>query len=251
MDVTDYCTFDEGTVRFDEARASAFAKGVAGDFNPIHDPGSKRFCVPGDLLFAVMLDRYGAFEGTAARFAGMLDAGVELALPPMAGGAAHVADARGREILSFFGEGRRFDDAGFVARLAREYVRFSGRTFPEILVPLMRDAEVMINPARPLVIYKDMALRVARESEGELELRPAGHELSVTGKKGVARLAFTLEDAASDERGSVGEGEKNLVLSGLRPWDAAAMDDVVAAYEARRATHARGDALAGDPAGAG
>ena len=244
MNVTDYCTLDDASVRFDETRASAFAKGVAGDFNPIHDPGSKRFCVPGDLLFGVMLTRYGAFEGTGMRLAGMLDADVPLALPTMAAGAVHVADPRGREVLSFFGEGRRFDDAAFVARLALEYVRFSGRTFPEILVPLMRDADVMINPARPLVIYKDMALRVARESVGELRLAPAGAELSVTGKKGVARLSFVLEDERGGELGPVGEGEKNLVLSGLRPWDAAAMDEVVAAYEARRAAHAGANASA-------
>ena len=156
----------------------------------------------------------------------------------------------GREVLSFFGEGRRFDDAGFVARLVDEYVRFSGRTFPEILVPLMRDAAVMINPARPLVIYKDMALRVAREGVGALRLKPAGAELSVTGKKGVARLAFALEDERSDADGPVGEGEKNLVLSGLRPWQAAAMDEVVAAYEARRELFASGGD-AGVPAGVG
>jgi len=259
MDVTHHCTLaadaaadtvaiEKATgVRFDEARASAFAKGVAGDFNPIHDPGSKRFCVPGDLLFSVMLARYGAFEGTGVRFAGMLDAEVTLALPAMAGGAVHVVDPRGREILSFFGEGRKFDDASFVARLALEYVRFSGRTFPEILVPLMRDADVMINPDRPLVIYKDMGLRIARESVGELRLAPAGSELSVTGKKGVARLAFTVEDDAGASDGPVAEGEKNLVLSGLRAWDAAAMDGVVSAYEARRGEFA--DADGGDPHG--
>ena len=243
MDVTDHCTLEAASVRFDESRASAFAKGVAGDFNPIHDPGSKRFCVPGDLLFAVMLARYGAFAGTAVRFAGMLDADVTLALPPMDGGAVHVVDPRGREILSFFGEGRRHDDEAFVGRLAEEYVRFSGATFPEILVPLMRDAGVMLNPARPLVIYKDMALRVARESEGALTLGMSGAELTVTGKKALARLSFTLGDAASAEAGPVGEGEKNLVLSGLRDWDEAAMAGVVTDYEARRTAYARGEAL--------
>ena len=106
MDVTDYCTLEPASVTFDEERASRFAKGVAGDFNPIHDPGSKRFCVPGDLLFGVLLHRYGVFGETAVRFAGMLDAHVPLALPDgLDGGALHLADARGREVLSFFGGG--------------------------------------------------------------------------------------------------------------------------------------------------
>ncbi|MGL5048946.1 MAG: DUF3581 family protein, partial [Shewanella sp.] len=40
-------------------QASDFAKKIAQDFNPIHDVGAKRFCVPGDLLFALVLTQYG------------------------------------------------------------------------------------------------------------------------------------------------------------------------------------------------
>ena len=40
-------------------QGSRFAKAVSNDFNPIHDADSKRFCVPGDLLFAIALQRYG------------------------------------------------------------------------------------------------------------------------------------------------------------------------------------------------
>ena len=251
MDVTAHCTLEPGSVRFDEEGASAFAKGVAGDFNPIHDPGSRRFCVPGDLLFSVLLDRYGVFEETAVRFAGMLDGGVAMALPPPvppgADGeplALHLSDPRGREVLSFFGEGRRYAEREFVGRLSHEYVRFSGRTFPEILVPLMREAELMINPERPLVIYKDMALRVEREASGPLRLTPSGAELSVSGKKGVARLRFVVED----DTGRLGEGEKNLVLSGLRAFDEVAMGEVVALYEERRRAFESGAAEAGGTA---
>lgn len=35
-------------------QASDFAKKIAQDFNPIHDVGAKRFCVPGYLLFALV-----------------------------------------------------------------------------------------------------------------------------------------------------------------------------------------------------
>ena len=38
-------------------QASRFAKGVAGDYNPIHNPGARRFCVPGDLLFTLVLTK--------------------------------------------------------------------------------------------------------------------------------------------------------------------------------------------------
>lgn len=241
MDPTDYCTLDERGVRFDEARASAFAKGVAGDFNPIHDVGSRRFCVPGDLLFALLLHRYGAREECAVRFASMLDAGVELPLPeaPTVHGesdALHLVDARGREVLGFFRAGEPLADGAFVAALCEEYVRFSGRTFPEILVGLMREAGQMINPERPLVIYKDMVLRIdaARAARLAARARPtlalASNDLAVNGKKGLARLEFVIE--AGGER--LGAGEKNLVLGALKPFDETAMAAVIADYERRR-----------------
>ena len=40
-------------------QASRFAKGVAGDYNPIHNPDARRFCVPGDLLFTLVLVKFG------------------------------------------------------------------------------------------------------------------------------------------------------------------------------------------------
>ena len=36
------------------------AKQVCNDYNPIHDIESKRFCVPGDLLFALTLNNFGS-----------------------------------------------------------------------------------------------------------------------------------------------------------------------------------------------
>ncbi|MEO1880948.1 MAG: DUF3581 family protein, partial [Methylococcales bacterium] len=53
-------------------QGSLFAKEVAGDFNPIHDVDSKRFCVPGDLLFAIVLEKYGLSKTMNFTFTGML-----------------------------------------------------------------------------------------------------------------------------------------------------------------------------------
>ena len=49
-------------------------KTISNDFNPIHDPDSKRFCVPGDLLFASGIGRYGISEKMTFNFAGMVSA---------------------------------------------------------------------------------------------------------------------------------------------------------------------------------
>ena len=244
--------------RFDEPRASAFAKGVAGDFNPLHDPGDRRFCVPGDLLFALLLEHYGLHRETSVGFASMVDASATLALPPLpgradrgrddGGGAAHVLDARDREVLGFFAAGGRVASGrdAFTLALILEYVRFSGATFPDILVPLMRERSVMVNPERPLIIYKDMAIRVdagASLDDGAVPVLEHGaHELAVNGRKGVASLRFAILDARDGRR--LGEGEKNFVLGGLREHDADTVDALVAEYDARRAAWRDGAAPA-------
>ena len=55
MNMDKYYHLENSNLSFTRQQGSDFAKLVAHDFNPIHDPESKRFCVPGDLLFAVMI----------------------------------------------------------------------------------------------------------------------------------------------------------------------------------------------------
>jgi len=114
----------------------------------------------------------------------------------------------------------------FVASLVEQYVRFSGKTFPDILVELMSDNNVMINPARPLVIYKDMSLSLDRLHGENLNLSLDNASMDVEGKKGKACLRFIIKDGDDVS----GRGEKNMLLSGLREFDQAAMDDIVNQY---------------------
>ena len=53
-------------------------------------------------------------------------------------------------------------DQTMIEQLVRSYVLFSGQNFPYILVPLMAEHNVMINPARPLAIYQSMSLHLDR-----------------------------------------------------------------------------------------
>ncbi|MGQ7844548.1 DUF3581 family protein [Granulosicoccus sp. 3-233] len=249
MDISRFITESDGAVSFEETQASAFAKGVAGDFNPIHDPQSKRFCVPGDLLFSVLLHRYGAARHTRVQFSGMLDGKTRMLLPPAVDGQADITDARDRALLSLSLDGERFTDQSFIAQLCEQYVRFSGQTFPDVLVPLMRSAETMINPARPMVIYRNMSIdledsavalfvdsadgqlaRLRDTIDGQLTLELADSDISVDGRKGQVQLKFDIEVAGR----TIGTGEKNLVLSGLREYDEAAMQVVVDEYNQRR-----------------
>ena len=46
--------------------------------------------------------------------------------------------------------------------LIKNYVEFSGAAFPHVIIPLMAKQDVMINPARPMVIYESMLINLER-----------------------------------------------------------------------------------------
>lgn len=249
MQISDFYLVEGNGVYFEEAQASRFAKSVAGDFNPIHDPGSRRFCVPGDLLFSVLLSRFGVAANTTVEFSGMLDGKTRMQLPEKSGDAIDIVDSNDRALMSMRQSGVRFVNDSFIAHLCHEYVKFSGQTFPDILVPLMQSADIMINPDRPLVIYKDMSISF-NESANELfhaeisnqltklqqpigerlSLISSGNVIEVNGRKGSVRLSFSIEA----EGLQIGSGEKNMVLGGLREYDEPAMMAIVEQYNTWR-----------------
>ena len=75
-------------------QGSSFAKTISNDFNPIHDPDSKRFCVPGDLLFALVLQRYGLSQNMSFSFAGMVARDTGLLFPSAPGNQFEIVDGR-------------------------------------------------------------------------------------------------------------------------------------------------------------
>ena len=68
MNLELFQTRDGDKLRYSQEQASRFAKEVAGDFNPLHDVGSRRFCVPGDLLFVTLLSEYGVAAAPGLNF---------------------------------------------------------------------------------------------------------------------------------------------------------------------------------------
>ncbi len=245
MELTNYYSETDDSVQFTQAQASEFAKGVAGDFNPIHDLGNKRFCVPGDLLFCVLLNRYGIARTTAVEFMGMLNAQSRMRLPEVVGQSTKIVDADNKELLKLSMSDDRFTLPTIVNALSQAYVGFSGQTFPDILVPLMRGAGVMINPARPLVIYKDMSIELTPTLTSEWLSEQASPtvnlvlvdetSISVNGRKGTVRLCFDIMLAGN----RIGTGEKNLVLSGLREFEEGALQQIVDQYNLWRNNYAQ------------
>lgn len=217
-------------VRISPRQASRFAKEVAGDFNPIHDPDAKRFCVPGDLLFSLALDRYGLHRRMGFSFSGMVGPDVALIFPEGNEARFAVTDAGGKEYLRVERAGERTLDQGLIESFTRSYVAFSGRNFPYILVPLMAAQQVMLNPDRPLVIYESMSFDLDRLDFSQPRLELADSRLEVQGRRGDVWLEFHVLTGA----GKIGTGRKKLVLSGLQPFDAARMQGLVDALLARQ-----------------
>ena len=213
-------------VSFSRQQASCFAKSVAGDFNPIHDIDARRFCVPGDLLFAVALVELGVSQTMRFDFESMVTEQTIISLPDPSLAVCCLVDQHNKPQMTVHRSGENTLDAMFVNNLIEKYVQFSGRTFPEILIDLMKKNNVMINPARPLIIYKDMAVHIDRFPAGELKLEFAGAAMEVDGKKGSVKLEFDL--FVDGQR--IGHGTKDMVVSGLRDYQQSEIDVIVSDY---------------------
>ena len=117
-----------------------------------------------------------------------------------------------------------------IEQLIRNYVAFSGQNFPHILLPLMQQHNVMINPKRPLVIYQSMSLQFETLDFDDLNIVLEETSLLVDGKRGDAALHFSLGSNGV----AIGTGVKKLVLSGLRPYDDDAVTDMCERYFASK-----------------
>jgi len=217
-------------VRISRQQASDFAKSIAGDFNPIHDVDAKRFCVPGDLLFALVLNKYGVSQHMHFTFSGMVGDGVDLIFPDMTDDEITIKDSTGKTYLSIQHHGENNANPDLSNNLSLKYVAFSGQTFPHILVPLMAERNVMVNPARPLVIYESMTIDIEQLDIIDPMLQVTESTLDVEGKRGNVSLKFSV----SDNGQIVGSGEKTMVMSGLREFDQTAIDQLVDDYAARK-----------------
>jgi hypothetical protein len=229
MFIDQYYSERDGRISFTQEQGSDFAKGLADDFNPLHDVDAKRFCIPGDLLFSIILSKYGLSQHMEFVFSGMVRAGVELVLPePLPD--LHIRSADDREYLSIHRSGDNSTDESVIQQLTRDYVQFSGHAFPHILVPLLAEQNVMINPDRPVVMYQSMVIDLDTLDIKAPSLEIDHNELEITGKRGDILLAFNLTDSGK----VIGRGKKHMLVSGLREYEQSAVEELVTSFNQRR-----------------
>ncbi|MFH4663960.1 DUF3581 domain-containing protein [Vibrio cidicii] len=230
MFLAPYFSSNQQQFQFTREQASHFAKKVAGDFNPIHDEDSKRFCVPGDLLFAVLLRKEGVSQKMRFDFSGMVSDGVALHIENKCEKESAVVDAAGKEYLHMQREGQVNHNPEFIEHVLTNYVQFSGMNFPHIMVPLMEEQQMMINCQRPLVIYESMEVEFSRLDLTHPEVEFTDATFDVDGKRGVVTMNFAFKE----EGEVVGHGIKRMVASGLKPYDQEAVDDLVNRFHLRK-----------------
>ena len=230
MNIEKYYRMESAKLSFTRQQASDFAKKVAGDFNPIHDIDSKRFCVPGDLLFSVIIHHYGLHQKMIFNFSGMVGDGIDLLLPVCDTDHLAIMDEKEKKYLAIECGGKTTHNPELINSLSKNYVEFSSQAFPHIIVPLMAEQNVMINPERPLVIYESMSFELDTLDIDSIQLELSNKTLKVDGKRG----GITLEYHLFSEGERVGRGCKRMVLSGLKEYDKSSIDGLIALYDERK-----------------
>ncbi|GAB3530281.1 DUF3581 domain-containing protein [Photobacterium alginatilyticum] len=230
MFLESYYSEQNGEFSFTREQASHFAKKVAGDFNPIHDEDNKRFCVPGDLLFSVVLSKVGLSQKMRFEFAGMINDGIAISVDQKSNDDLSMIDGSGKEYLHIIRDGETTLNQDLIEQVTKSYVQFSGMNFPHIMVPLMESKQIMINPTRPLVIYESMELDFERLDISSPTVELTGSDIDVDGKRGSVTLKFCFKENGE----VVGTGRKRMVMSGLKPYCQNDIDDLVNRFNQRK-----------------
>jgi hypothetical protein len=230
MFLKDFYSIHEGSVSIVAEQASMFAKEVAHDFNPLHDVDAKRFCVPGDLLFSMALEKYGLSQNMHFIFSGMVGHDVLLNFPDTDAEQINVNDNQGKTYLQVERSGDISRDSTLIESFIRDYVAFSGQNFPYVLVPLLAQENVMFNINRPLVIYESMTLSFDHLDFQQASVEMLEPKMEVNGKRATAFLHFQIK-ADGD---AVGTGFKKLALSVPSDYEAEPMQAFVDEFLARK-----------------
>ncbi|MCJ8318983.1 MAG: DUF3581 domain-containing protein [Colwellia sp.] len=228
MNIENFCRISNDKVSFSRQQSSNFAKQIADDFNPLHDVNAKRFCVPGDLLFAVALSKSGLHQKMTFTFSGMVSNDIELNFPASIDDKFIIKDDNGKEYLDICVAGSKTDNKTLINSLVDAYVGFSGHTFPHLLGQLMAKNKVMINPSRPMIMYQSMSLELDCLDINDITLTLSQTSLTMNGKRGSACLEFDL--LASGK--VIGHGKKHMLLSGLREYCPQTMNELSERYNA-------------------
>ena len=132
-------------VQISAQQASSFAKDISGDFNPIHDPGNKSYCVPGDLLFALILAKYGLSRRMRFTFTGMVRDGAELRFPDPPGDQFAITDQKDKSYLQVERHGETSSKACLIEKFIRKVAHENNMSVFEVEGSAVEDKDEFIH----------------------------------------------------------------------------------------------------------
>lgn len=230
MFVESYYSRSGNFFSFSKQQASDFAKQLADDFNPLHDPDHRRFCVPGDLLFSLVLSQFGANQAMRFDFLETVNETHSVQFVIEETGELFIEGDDQKRFVRVVRQGDTFAAPASVEDLTRQYVAFSGQTFPHVLVGLMKKENVSVNPVRPMVMYQSMSLNFTDFYRPNLTLKLDDATLDVEERRGKVRLFFSLLAGGK----MIGTGEKAMLMSGLREYNKSEVEQLVSLYNKRK-----------------
>ena len=148
-----------------------------------------------------------------------------------------IYDENDKKYLDVSSNGALSRNQDLIGSLTRNYVEFSGHTFPHVLVPLMQENNVMMNPERPLVIYDHMRISLDTLDIDSIDVTLSNSTFRLYGKRGDVALNYDL--CCNGER--VGKGQKKMVVSGLREYEQVRIDEMIATYSEHKSRYANDD----------
>ena len=88
----------------------------------------------------------------------------------------------------------------------------------------------MFNPKSPLVMYQSMDFSLNPIDESEISITYIDSDFEKQGKRGYVTLNFDFDQ----NRKSIGCGKKQLLISGLRPYDESEMNKIIESFLNRK-----------------
>lgn len=234
MHLKEYYSEHNGSFSFSQLQASNFAKFVANDYNNIHDVNSRRFCVPGDLLFALSLTKFGLYPNMKIEFKDMVKNDISLQFTRIDDEKTAITGEEEQEFMTLTASGEPVTEPALITKVIQDYVRFSGENFPTLLVPLLKEKALMLSPTRALAMYKNMSINLHTRELSNPTIAFAGSDIELQGKRATVILKFNFIE--NDQ--IVGTGQKEMILSGLVPYQQEVVDGVIRDYEALKTSTA-------------
>lgn len=214
--------------RFIPTACSAYARNVAKDFNPIHSHLAKKYCVPGDLIFALITEMHGAHNYMRVDFLNRVGAECKLFFDTKRIALA-LLDVDKKLYAELATAGDKSVCPKRLKTVSNVVVSCTSGYFPYKLIDNLREENVMLSIRRSMVMLKSIEVELRNiHSASSLVAKYQSSGLELSGKRGEVKVYFQLFD---DDGISVGFVTKTVLIIGIEKFNDKASKQYLDDYE--------------------